>query len=74
MVKGAPLFPFDPPLHWDVDSNLWAFVLASERDLQHEIALQHGFHAAIDKWIRVCEAEITSEKCQIANHLAGNTQ
>ena len=28
MVEGAPLLPFDPPLHWDVDTSLWAFVLA----------------------------------------------
>ena len=28
-----------------------------------EPALQHGFNAAIDKLIRVSEAEITSEMC-----------
>ena len=31
MVDGAPLLPFDPPLLWDVDTSLSAFVLTGLR-------------------------------------------
>ena len=27
MTKGAPEEPFDPPVHWDLDTSLWDFVV-----------------------------------------------
>jgi hypothetical protein len=42
---GGFQLPLDPPLLWEVDTGLWAFVLASGRDVERRIAaLQKEIH------------------------------